>query len=701
MADLKTLLVEIGTEELPPKSLNALASALHESISRQLDELSLPHDSKDSRYFAAPRRMAVRIAGLPAHQADRSETRLGPAVQAAFDADGNPTPAAAGFARSVGVEVSDLERVETDKGERLGIVRNIPGQATDSFIESIIDKALQSLPVPKAMRWGDREDSFVRPVHWIVALLDDQPIEGELFGIEFGTSSMGHRFHHPAPVALTHADQYPDVLLPAHVMADQHQRRDTVRQQADEVAASVGAVAHVEDALLDEVTALVEWPSVVCGSFDSEFLDVPHQALISSMQNHQKFFPLLDQNGRLVARFLATANLESSNEASVIDGLERVIRPRLADARFFWQQDQKQPLDALIPALDSVVYQKDLGSLGDKIRRVSRLGLELAGPAGLNSDHHERAAQLYKCDLLSDMVGEFPELQGIMGEHYARIQGEAAEVASALSGHYQPKTASDDLPSGDTAVLLALSERLDTLCGIFAAGLKPTGNRDPFALRRAANGIVRLLIELELKLDLATCVDQALCGISQHIETATDQRDDIIEFVIERLRSYYLAQGFSQEQFNSVWARHITTLTDFDARIRACRSFTESQAETAQSLAVANKRIGNILRKSGMDSDAEIEPVDTSLLTEGSESTLYTDLADRISQTAPLLGNAAYQDVLNTLSSLRQPIDSFFDDVMVMVDDESLKQNRLRLLATIKQQFDAVADISLLDTESA
>lgn len=698
MDDRRELLIEIGTEELPPGSLNRLAEALYTSLAEQLTEQGFAFDSEASRCYAAPRRLAVRIHALQAMQADRLETRMGPAVAAAFDAEGQPTQAAMGFARSVGVEVEDLSRIDTDKGQRLGIERRIAGQPVAERLEGMLHKAADALPVAKAMRWSDLEETFVRPVHWVVVLLDDQVIPGSLLGQSFSQQTRGHRFHHPQPVQISHACDYPACLLDACVMADAELRQQRIVEQATACAASHQAEVVMEPALLAEVTALVEWPVVLSGSFDEAFLEVPHQALISSMQNHQKFFPMVDGNGALLPRFLATANVDSTDPAAIVDGLERVIRPRLADARFFWTQDLKSPLDALIPRLSQVVYQKALGTLADKADRVSRLSLEIAGRIDCSSEYVERAAALYKCDLLTDMVGEFPELQGVMGYHYAREHGEADEVAVAIRDHYLPKSASDGLPSEPTAIVLALAERFDTLCGIFAAGLKPTGNRDPFGLRRAANGIIRMAIELSLPLDIEQCSHDALSLISAQIDTAAEQQDTVVAFIFERLRSYYLALEYSQEQFNAVHALGVTTLTDFDARIRACRAFVEQDQATAQSLAAANKRIGNILRKAD-EAPAESRPIDATLLTEPAEQALQAALQQATEATRPLLEQADYQEVLGELSTLREPIDAFFDAVMVMAEDPALRTNRLNLLARIKQQFDAVADIAMLVTE--
>ncbi len=699
MDDRRELLIEIGTEELPPGSLNRLAESLYNAMAQQLTGQGFAFDAEASRHYAAPRRLAVRIAALQAMQADRSETRMGPAVAAAFDAEGQPTQAAMGFARSVGVSVEDLSRIETDKGERLGIERKIAGQPVADLLQSMLHKAVDALPIAKAMRWSDLEETFVRPVHWVVVLLDDQVIPGSFLGQPFGQQTRGHRFHHPDPVQIDHASEYPACLQAASVMVDATLRRQRIVDQATACAASHQAEAVMEPALLDEVTALVEWPVVVSGSFDEEFLEVPHQALISSMQNHQKFFPLVDGNGALLPRFLATANIQSTNPDAIVKGLERVIRPRLADARFFWMQDLKTPLEALIPRLSTVVYQKALGTLADKADRVSRLGLEIAGHIDCSSEYVERAAALYKCDLLTDMVGEFPELQGVMGYHYAREHGEADAVAVAIRDHYLPKLAGDVLPDDPTAIVLALAERFDTLCGIFAAGMKPSGNRDPFGLRRAANGILRMAVELSLPLDIAQCTRDALTLISEQIEGAVEQQDTVVAFIFERLRSYYLALSFTQEQFNAVHALGVSTLTDFDARIRACQAFVNQDQPTAQSLAAANKRIGNILRKAADDAPTGSEAVDASLLTEPAELALQAALEAATEATRPLLEQAAYQMVLAELSTLREPIDAFFDQVMVMDEDPALRANRLTLLARIKQQFDAIADIAMLVTE--
>ncbi|WP_297528128.1 glycine--tRNA ligase subunit beta [Thiohalobacter sp.] len=685
----RDLLIEIGTEELPPRALPRLSEAFADGVAAGLDRAGLDHG--DLRAFATPRRLALLVAELAEAQPDRETLRKGPAVTAAFDAEGCPTKAAEGFARSCGVAVEALERIETDKGAWLAFRRFEPGQPATALIPGIVAQALAGLPVPKRMRWGDGEVAFVRPVHWVVLLFGDEVVEAEILGLQAGRETRGHRFHHPQPLYVSEPAAWAPMLeTEGHVLADFATRREAIRGQVIEAARRLGGEALIDEELLDEVTALVEWPVAVAGSFEQRFLEVPAEALISSMQDHQKYFPVVDAEGRLLAHFVTVANIESRDPEQVRAGNERVIRPRLTDAAFFWDQDRRQPLESRVERLGDMLFQKQLGTLLDKSRRVAGLAAGIAVAIGGRGDWAERAALLSKCDLLTQMVYEFPELQGIMGRYYALHDGEPGEVASALEEQYRPRFAGDDLPKTATGRALAIADRLDTLVGIFAVGQAPTGDKDPFALRRAALGVLRILIECELDLDLEQLLAEAAATLPGALDAGAAV-PAVFEFMLDRLRAYYLDAGIRPQVFDAVRARRPTRPLDFARRVQAVEAFLA--LPEAESLAAANKRIANILRKAG---DRIPEQVDPDRFTETAEQTLWERLSALRSEVEPLLAAGDHAAALVRLAALRPEVDRFFDEVMVMAEDADVRANRLALLRQLQALFLQVADIALL-----
>ena len=687
--DTRDLLIEIGTEELPPKALLTLATAFEQGIRAGLEKAGLT--SGALHRFATPRRLAVLIEQLPGRQPDRQSERRGPALSAAFGSDGKATKAAEGFARSCGVTVAELQRQETDKGAWLVHLSTEPGAATADLIPGIVLAALAGLPIPKRMRWGDRDDEFVRPVHWAVLLFGDEVIPATILGVTAGRETRGHRFHHPQPIRLnTPADYARQLASEGRVIADFAERRDAVRAQAEAVAADLRGTAVIKPELLDEVTALVEWPVALAGNFERRFLAVPAEALISTMQDNQRYFPVVDAHGRLLPHFITIANLESRDPAQVRAGNERVIRPRFSDAEFFWNQDRKQPLAARMDDLKQVVFQQRLGTLADKSGRVAALARLIAGQSHGNPDWAERAARLAKCDLLTQMVQEFPELQGTMGRYYASHDEEAPEVAQALEEQYLPRFAGDRLPRTATGRALALAERLDTLTGIFAIGQAPSGAKDPFALRRAALGVLRILIEGQLNLDVLTLLERAAAGFDSALR-AGQAVETVFEFVMERLRGYYLDQGVRPDTFEAVLDCRPSRPLDFDRRVRAVGAFRE--LPEAASLSAANKRIRNILKKVETVLPFEVQP---DLLIEDAEQVLAGRLVELSSEVIPLMEAGLYSDALSRLARLREPVDAFFDRVLVMAEDPALRANRLALLNELGSLFLRVADFSRL-----
>lgn len=685
---LQDLLVEIGTEELPPKALPTLSAAFTDGIIKGLAEAGL--QAQNITPYAAPRRLAVWVKGVAAQQADQIIEKRGPAIKGAFDAEGNPTKAALAFAASCGVTVAELGKLETDKGAWLVFRQQQAGQATAALFPAMVEKSLAALPIPKRMRWGSGTAEFVRPVHWIVMLADENVIDAEILGIKTGRESYGHRFHAPEAVSITSPATYAAQLQDAFVVADFAARRDTIREQVQTTAASFGGTAVMPDGLLDEVTALVEYPNAVAGKFEERFLDVPQEALISTMQDNQKYFALVDANGKLMSHFITIANIASRDVARVAEGNERVIRPRFSDAEFFWTQDKKQTLASRRDGLKTMVFQQKLGTLYDKSARVAQLAAYIADQLGADAALAVRAAELGKCDLITNMVFEFTELQGIMGRYYANHDDEAAEVAAALDEQYMPRFAGDELPASTTGQILALAERLDTLAGIFGIGQKPTGAKDPFGLRRAALGALRLLIEKQLPLDLADLLDKAANSLTAQLGSKP-ATNETLDYILERLRGYYQEQGIGADVVEAVAALKPTQPLDFDRRVKAVAAFRQLSA--AESLAAANKRISNILKKV----DGELpETVNADLLQLPAEQALAQAVQAQQDKVLPLFASGDYEAALLSLAELREPVDQFFDDVMVMADDVALKNNRLALLNSLRGLFLRVADLSVL-----
>lgn len=687
--DSSDLLFELGTEELPPKALSRLSSALAEGIAQGLKDAGLAHGT--IHRYATPRRLAVRIEDLPTRTPDRINERRGPALKAAFDEDGRPTKAALGFARSCGAKPEELETFETGKGAWLVFRATELGKPTRDLLPGIVQRALAGLPIPKRMRWGDSEAEFVRPVHWLVLLLDDQVVDAEILSVRSDRYTYGHRFHNPAPLYLADPRAYAPLLeSEGFVAADWSVRREAVRAQAiDAAAGHCGGHALIDDQLLDEVTGLVEWPVALAGRFDARFLEIPAEVLISSMQDHQKYFPVTDGEGHLLPYFITIANLRSSDPHVVVRGNERVIRPRLEDAAFFWNQDRKRSLRSRIDDLRQVTFQHRLGSLYDKADRVAGSAEAIARAIGGNPELALAAAMLAKTDLLTDMVGEFPALQGSMGRYYALHDGEPKELADALEEQYLPRFAGDGLPRTATGQALALADRIDTLVGIFGIGQPPTGDKDPFALRRAAIGVLRILVETRLDLDLKALLRDALARYGELPEK--NVVEEVFTYFTDRQRGYYLDGGFRHDECEAVIHVHPTRPLDFDARIRAVAAFRS--LPEADSLAAANKRIHNILRKA----DEPIpEAPESSLFAEPAESDLHALAAQLGADSKELIQTGDYEAALRRLAGLRDAVDRFFDDVMVNVEDPDLRRNRLALVRQVRELFLSVADISSL-----
>lgn len=682
-----TLLVELGVEELPPNAIDTLSDALAEGLHRGLRDADVAHGEVHA--YATPRRLAVRIEALNDKQPDREVEKRGPALAAAFK-DGQPTKAAEGFARSCGVGVDQLIHLETDKGTWLGYREQQQGESIAALLPAILQKAIDSLPVPKNMRWGASRVEFSRPVHWLVVLYGNQVIDAEALGLAAGRTTYGHRFHAPEAIELAHADDYLSSLEQAWVLADRQVRRERIREQVLSEAEVQEASAVIDEALLVEVSGLVEWPVALTGSFDERFLEVPAECLISSMKANQKYFHLLDDQGRLKPLFITISNIDSSNPSRVIEGNEKVIRPRLADAVFFYDTDRKRSLASRTAELAGVVFQKQLGTLADKAHRSAAVAAFIAGQIGGEASHARRAAELAKCDLVTEMVLEFPELQGTMGRYYATQDGEPAEVAQAMEEQYLPRFASDTIPQSRTGQALALADRLDTLTGIFGIGARPTGTKDPFALRRAAIGVLNILIKGELDLDLRELLDLAA---AQHQELPYAEKlvDEVLDYMLDRFRAWGHDEGISTEAYLAVRARPVTRPLDFSRRLRAVQAFTGR--EEAAALAAANKRVSNILAK---QADEVGSAVDASLLQDAAETSLHDAVNSLRSSVTPLLGEARYQEALDALAGLREPVDAFFDQVMVMTDDQAVRSNRLALLADLRGLFLEVADIAQL-----
>lgn len=683
------LLVEIGTEELPPKALQNLSRAFADGICAGLKTEGLAFASR--RLFATPRRLAVLLTALDQQQQDKTVERVGPAVSAAFK-DDKPTPAALGFARSCGVEVTELARVVKDGIEKLAHSATEHGKPTAALLPGIIDKALAALPIPKRMRWGSSRNEFVRPVHWLIVLFGNDVIKTNILGVDSGAFTYGHRFHHNKKIDVPVPSQYEALLEnTGSVIPDFEKRKALIAQLVEAEAAAIDATVVINDDLLCEVTSLVEFPVALMGKFDEHFLEVPPEALILAMKSHQKCFYLTDAAGKLLPRFIAVSNIRSKDPAQVIEGNERVIRPRLADARFFFETDKQSTLHSRSEQLTKIVFQQTLGTVYDKSMRVAKLASFIAQSVGGNKAYCQRAAELSKCDLVTSMVGEFADLQGLMGYYYALHDGEPEEVAKAINEQYQPRFAGDALPSTNTGSILALADKLDSIVGMFAIGQPPTGSKDPFALRRAAIGVLRILVESKIDLNLLRAIEVALDSLA-FVDPAADTKDKVFDFMLERFRTWYLDSGISIDVFQSVISLKPERPLDFHNRIAAVAHF--SKLDASQSLAAANKRVTNILAKL---SPSEIPAtVDNNLLQEAAEKALNDQLEKVSMQVSPLFDAGNYQEGLAQLVLLKESVDAFFDQVLVMCEDHSVRANRLALLLQLRNLFLRVADISFL-----
>jgi len=685
----KHLLFELGSEELPPKTLLKLSNALLAGIVQGLQSAELSFVS--SKAYATPRRLAVFIEDLAIKQPDKTVEKRGPAIQAAFAADGTPSKAALGFADSCGASFDQLERLKTDKGEWLAFTQSVEGRSAEQLIPDIIRQSIANLPIAKRMRWGSFNTEFVRPVHWAVLLYGNTVIDAEILGLKTGDTTSGHRFHAPQKLTINHPEDYQSLLFTqGKVIVDLEQRKVLIRDAAQVAASAVNGIAHIEDDLLEEIAALNEWPVPITGCFDERFLQLPAEVLITTMQTNQKYFPVKNADGSLLAHFITFSNIESSHPESIQHGNERVVTPRLADAEFFWNQDRKKSLEDRVESLGTIVFQEKLGTVADKTHRVIKLAAFIAHRLNANVDLAKRAALLAKTDLMTEMVGEFGNLQGLMGRYYALVEGEAPEVAWALEEQYFPKQSGSETANSSIGQILAIAEKVDTLTGIFSAGLIPTGDKDPYALRRAALGILRTLIENNLTLDICELIEFSLDIYTHSFDEAGTQLA-VIDFIFDRLKGYCLDKGYSADEFDAVITVKPNDPLDFMRRLAAVKAFR--QLPEAESLAAANKRIRNILRKSESPASvtvgALIEPAELQLL----ESANLAAIA-----IAPLLAQQDYAATLTYLAALRQEVDAFFDGVMVMCDDLDLRAHRLALLNLLSEQFLTCADISKLQS---
>jgi len=683
-------LVELGTEELPPKALKSLGEAFATQFEAALSQADLSFDSVS--WFAAPRRLAVYVSGLAEGQADKVVEKRGPAVSAAFDADGNPTKAAQGWARGNGIDVSDAERLVTDKGEWLLHKAHVPGQTIAELLEGLINQAVSKLPIPKPMRWGNYNTQFIRPVHTLCVLYGSEVVNVSVLGLTSGRVVQGHRFQGEGRFELDHADNYASALEQQYVLADFEARKDKVRQQLEDAAKNLSLKPDYDEELLEEIASLVEWPVVLQAGFDKGFLEVPKEALIYTMKDDQKYVPLLDSDGALSNTFLFVTNIESHDASQVISGNEKVIRPRLADAEFFFNSDKKTTLESRLESLETVLFQKQLGTLKEKSERISALSAFIASQIDANETQAARAGLLAKTDLMSNMVMEFPDVQGVMGKYYALNDGEDAPVAEALYEQYMPRFAGDALPSSGVSASVALADKLDTLVGIFGIGQLPKGDKDPFALRRAAIGVLRIVTELSLPLDLETLVSKAIDVYGDKLTNAETQTQ-VVDFVLGRFNALLQDQAIAIDVIQAVAARRPTKPSDYLARVHAVDKF--KALEEAEALAAANKRVANILAKQNVEVTATVN-IDESLLAEDAEKALYVELKAAQKEVEIAVPSQDYTRILTTLATLRNVIDNFFDNVMVMADDEAVKHNRLALLSLLRQLFLTTADISIL-----
>lgn len=684
----QNFLVEIGTEELPPKALKTLATSFADNVEAELNQAGLSFDKIE--WFAAPRRLAVKVLNLATQQPSKEIEKRGPAVSAAFDAEGKPTKAAEGWARGCGITVDQAERIATDKGEWLVHRAKIEGQPTKNLLNDIVANALAKLPIPKPMRWADKTVQFIRPVHTVTMLLGDELIEGEILGVASARTIRGHRFLGEKEFEIQHADQYPQLLREkGSVVADFNERKAEILAKSQAKATALGGVADIEESLLEEVTSLVEYPNVLAAKFEERFLAVPAEALVYTMKGDQKYFPIYDKDGKLLPHFIFVSNINPEDPTAIIEGNEKVVRPRLTDAEFFFKTDLKQKLVDRLPRLETVLFQQQLGTLKDKTNRIEQLAGEIAKQIGADEAKAKRAGLLSKCDLMTNMVFEFTDTQGVMGMHYARHDGEDEEVAVALNEQYMPRFAGDELPKSLVASAVALADKFDTLTGIFGIGQAPKGSADPFALRRAALGALRIIVEKNLPLDLEDLVKKSAALFGDKL-TNQNVVADVVDFMLGRFRAWYQDEGIAVDVIQAVLARRPTRPADFDARVRAVSHFRT--LDSAEALAAANKRVSNILAKA----DAAIGEINLTACVEPAEKALAEAVLALRTEVQPLIAKGDYTAVLDKLANLRVPVDSFFDNVMVNAEDPALRQNRLAILNTLQGLFLQVADISVL-----
>ena len=684
----QNFLVEIGTEELPPKALKTLATSFADNVEAELNQAGLSFDKIE--WFAAPRRLAVKVLNLATQQPSKEIEKRGPAVSVAFDAEGKPTKAAEGWARGCGITVDQAERIATDKGEWLVHRAKIEGQPTKNLLNDIVANALAKLPIPKPMRWADKTVQFIRPVHTVTMLLGDELIEGEILGVASARTIRGHRFLGEKEFEIQHADQYPQLLREkGSVVADFNERKAEILAKSQAKATALGGVADIEESLLEEVTSLVEYPNVLAAKFEERFLAVPAEALVYTMKGDQKYFPIYDKDGKLLPHFIFVSNINPEDPTAIIEGNEKVVRPRLTDAEFFFKTDLKQKLVDRLPRLETVLFQQQLGTLKDKTDRIEQLAGEIAKQIGADEAKAKRAGLLSKCDLMTNMVFEFTDTQGVMGMHYARHDGEDEEVAVALNEQYMPRFAGDELPKSLVASAVALADKFDTLTGIFGIGQAPKGSADPFALRRAALGALRIIVEKNLPLDLEDLVKKSAALFGDKL-TNQNVVADVVDFMLGRFRAWYQDEGIAVDVIQAVLARRPTRPADFDARVRAVSHFRT--LDSAEALAAANKRVSNILAKA----DAAIGEINLTACVEPAEKALAEAVLALRTEVQPLIAQGDYTAVLDKLANLRAPVDSFFDNVMVNADDPALRQNRLAILNTLQGLFLQVADISVL-----
>ena len=684
----QNFLVEIGTEELPPKALKTLATSFADNVEAELNQAGLSFDKIE--WFAAPRRLAVKVLNLATQQPSKEIEKRGPAVSAAFDAEGKPTKAAEGWARGCGITVEQAERIATDKGEWLVHRAKIEGQPTKNLLNDIVANALAKLPIPKPMRWADKTVQFIRPVHTVTMLLGDELIEGKILGVASARTIRGHRFLGEKEFEIQHADQYPQLLREkGSVVADFNERKAEILAKSQAKATALGGVADIEESLLEEVTSLVEYPNVLAAKFEERFLAVPAEALVYTMKGDQKYFPIYDKDGKLLPHFIFVSNINPEDPTAIIEGNEKVVRPRLTDAEFFFKTDLKQKLVDRLPRLETVLFQQQLGTLKDKTDRIEQLAGEIAKQIGADEAKAKRAGLLSKCDLMTNMVFEFTDTQGVMGMHYARHDGEDEEVAVALNEQYMPRFAGDELPKSLVASAVALADKFDTLTGIFGIGQAPKGSADPFALRRAALGALRIIVEKNLPLDLEDLVKKSAALFGDKL-TNQNVVADVVDFMLGRFRAWYQDEGIAVDVIQAVLARRPTRPADFDARVRAVSHFRT--LDSAEALAAANKRVSNILAKA----DAAIGEINLTACVEPAEKALAEAVLVLRTEVQPLIAQSDYTAVLDKLANLRAPVDSFFDNVMVNAEDPALRQNRLAILNTLQDLFLQVADISVL-----